>query len=46
MQDLSQNLKQQGFGEDMLKLYFEKWQDDLKQKAELKSKKQVFFRKD
>ena len=34
MQDLSQNLKQQGFGEDMLKLYFEKWQDDLNQKAE------------
>jgi trigger factor len=34
IQDLSQNLKQQGFGEEMLQVYFEKWEDDVNQKAE------------
>lgn len=32
--DLSQNLKQQGFNDEMLKMYFDKWTEDVDQKAE------------
>lgn len=32
--DLSQTLKQQGLNEKMMEEYFEKWQDDIKKKAE------------
>jgi len=32
--DLGANLKQQGFDEQMLSTYFEKWADDITQKAE------------
>lgn len=33
-EELSQNLKGQGFTDDMAKTYFEKWSDDITQKAE------------
>ncbi|MCO4753523.1 MAG: trigger factor [Bacteriovoracaceae bacterium] len=32
-EDLGNNLKQQGFNEDMIKTYFEKWNEDVTQKA-------------
>ena len=32
--DLGGNLKQQGFNEQMVKTYFEKWDDDITQRAE------------
>jgi trigger factor len=34
LNDLSQNLKSQGFNDQMLELYFDKWKDDVTQKAE------------
>jgi trigger factor len=33
-QDLANNLKQQGFDDNMVKTYFEKWDDDVTQRAE------------
>jgi trigger factor len=33
-QDLSRNLKQQGFNEEMIGMYFERWAADVNQKAE------------
>jgi len=32
-QDLMNNLKQQGFNDQMIELYFERWNDDITQKA-------------
>lgn len=37
-QDLSNNLKQQGFNDDMVKTYFEKWDGDITGKAEFQVK--------
>lgn len=37
-QDLANNLKQQGFNEDMVKTYFEKWDGDITGKAEFQVK--------
>jgi trigger factor len=31
--DITNNLKQQGFNDDMVKSYFEKWSDDLEEKG-------------
>lgn len=37
-QDLANNLKQQGFNDDMVKTYFEKWDGDISDKAEFQVK--------
>ena len=37
-QDLANNLKQQGFNDDMVKTYFEKWDGDITSKAEFQVK--------
>lgn len=37
-QDLANNLKQQGFNDDMVKTYFEKWDGDIADKAEFQVK--------
>lgn len=37
-QDLANNLKQQGFNDDMVKTYFEKWNEDITGKAEFQVK--------
>ncbi len=37
-QDLANNLKQQGFNDDMVKTYFEKWDGDIAEKAEFQVK--------
>ncbi|MGK0367719.1 MAG: trigger factor, partial [Thermoproteota archaeon] len=36
--DVSNNLKQQGFNEQMIEMYFEKWQEDVDGKAEFQVK--------
>lgn len=38
IKDVSANLKQQGFNDDMIRTYFDKWQDDVNTKAEFQVK--------
>lgn len=38
IRDVTGNLKQQGFNDDMIKTYFDKWQDDVETKAEFQVK--------